>query len=326
MKNITEKKRPRLKNPILVTAWPGMGDVALKAALYLKNKLQAVEFAEMAAGDYFHPSGVWIDDSLIHIPQQPVGKFYYYKNPQEGTDVIIFISDAQPFIEKSYAYAQEIIDFALSFKVKMVYTFAAMPLPIEHTQAPGVHVAATDKKMFEIFANMDVKLMLTGQISGLNGLILGVAKEKGLEGVCLLGEIPLYTVQIENPMASMAVLSVLSQALHIPLDLVELQKHADQINQEIEHLIDYLKNPQEQEEEEERPIDEKEIDIFKKGLSETPSLPDSAKQRIDELFKEAKRDLSRAIELKKELDNWNVYEQFEDSFLDLFKKPPKKQH
>lgn len=324
MKNIITKKKPRLKNPILVAAWPGMGDVALKAALYLKDKLQAVEFAEMAAGDYFHPSGVWIDNSVIHPPQQPIGKFYFYKNQKEGPDVVIFISDTQPFIEKGYAYAQEIVEFAVSLKVKMVYTFAAMPLPIEHTQVPGVHVAATKKDIFEIFANMDVKLMLTGQISGLNGLILGVAKEKGLEGVCLLGEIPLYTIQIENPMASMAALSVLAQALHIPLDLSDLQKRADQINQEIEHLIDYLKNPQEQEEE--KPIDEKEIDILKKGLSESASLPDSAKQRIAELFKQAKRDLSRAIELKKELDNWNVYEQYEDSFLDLFKKPPKKQN
>ena len=41
MKTIKIKKRPRLKSPILVAAWPGMGDVALKAAIYLKDKLAA---------------------------------------------------------------------------------------------------------------------------------------------------------------------------------------------------------------------------------------------------------------------------------------------
>lgn len=321
MKSITVKKRPRLKNPVLVAAWPGMGDVASKAAVYLKDKLAAQEFAEMAASDYFHPSGVWIDDSLIDVPQYPVGKFYYYKNPGDGSDVIIFISDAQPFIEKGYTYATEIIDFAVTLKVKSVYTFAAMPLPIEHTQMPEVHAVATGKALLENLTKMNLKTMPTGQISGLNGLILGVAKEKGLEGVCLLGEIPLYTIQIENPLASMAVLGILSRMLNISVDLSELKKHADQINQEIEHLIEYLKNPPE---EEEKPIDQQEIDIIKKSLADAPGLPDSARQRIDELFKQAKRDLSKAIELKRELDNWNVYEKYEDSFLDLFKKPPKK--
>ena len=322
MKFITVKKKPRLKNPVLVAAWPGMGDVALKAALYLKDKWGAIEFAEMAAGDYFHPSGVWIDDSLMYIPKQPVGKFYYYKNQKNASDVVIFISDAQPYIEKGYAYAQEIIEFALSLKIKMIYTFAAMPLPMEHTQVPQVHVAATRKDICDFFAKMNTKVMVTGQISGLNGLILGVAKEKGIDGACLLGEIPLYTIQIENPMASMAVLSTLAKALHLTVDFSDLEKHVLQLNQEIEHLIEYLKSPPE----EEKPIDEKEIDIIKKGLADAAGLPDSVRNRIDELFKSAKKDLSKAIELKKELDNWNIYEQYEDSFLDLFKKPPKKQN
>jgi proteasome assembly chaperone (PAC2) family protein len=322
MKNIIVNKRPRLKNPILVAAWPGMGDVALKAALYLKDKLSCVEFASMSAEEYFHPSGVWIDNSLVHIPEQTVGKFYFYKNSASGPDIVIFLSDAQPFIEKGHSYAKEIVDFALSLKIKMIYTFAAMPLPMEHTQMPQVHVAATSKELCDSFSKKNLKLMVTGQISGLNGLILGVAKEKGIDGVCLLGEIPIYTIQIENPLASMAVLSVLTQTLGLTCDLSDLRKHAEEINQEIEHLIEYLKNPPE----EERPIDETEVDLFKKGLADAPSLPDSARSRIDELFILAKKDLSKAMELKKELDKWNIYEKYEDHFLDLFKKPPKKQN
>lgn len=321
-KIIRVTKRPRLKDPVLVAAWPGMGDVAIKAALYLKEKLAAEEFAEMGAGDFFHPSGIWIDNGAIAIPQRPSGKFYFAKNKTGSRDVVIFISDSQPFIEKGYDYAHRIIDFAKSLKIKMVYTFAAMPLPIEHTQLPQVHAAATKKEILEELERLNLKMMLAGQISGLNGLILGVAKENGLDGACLLGEIPLYTIQIENPLASKAVLSVLSQLLGLSLDLVELQSHADQINQEIEHLIEYLKNPTE----EEKPIDQKEIDIFRKGLADSQGLPDSARLRIDDLFRKAKKDLSKALELKRELDHWGVYEKYEDSFLDLFKKPRKKEN
>lgn len=306
----------------MIAAWPGMGDVALKAALYLKDKLGAVEFAEMSYEGYFHPSGVWIDNSVISVPQHPTGRFYFYKNTAGSRDIIIFISDAQPFIDKGYEYAKEIVDFAASFKVKIVYTFAAMPLPIEHTQEPKVYAAATRKEMLDMFSKMNLQPMPTGQISGLNGLVLGVAKDHGIEGVCLLGEIPLYTIQIENPLASIAVLSVTAKILGISIDLDDLKKYADQVNREIEQLIEYLKNPPE--EQEEKPIDQNEIDIFKKGLADLSSLPDSAKKRIEELLRLAKKDLSQAIELKRELDKWNIYEQYEDSFLDLFKKPPKK--
>ena len=323
MKSIQTKKKIRLKNPVLVAAWPGMGDVALKAAAYLKDKLKATEFATMSPNDYFHPTGVWVEGGLIETPQPSVGHFYFYRHPSSGQDLVLFISDAQPFVEKGHAYAQEIIDFAKTLRVKEVYTFAAMPLPMEHTQPSEVHVVVTKKELLAPLEALGVKTMATGQISGLNGLILGVAKSSGLDGACLLGEIPLYTVQIENPLASLAVLDILTRYLKIELDLADLRRHAEEMNREIEHLIDYLKNPPEAETDE-QPIDQKEIDIIKKTLADAAGLPDSAKHRIDELFRLAKKDLARALELKKELDKWSVYDKYEDSFLDLFKKRPKK--
>jgi len=212
------------------------------------------------------------------------------------------------------------IGFAVALGVKTLYTFAAMPLPIEHTQRPHVRAVATSKKLLDDLAARRIKVMPTGQISGLNGLVLGAAKARGLNGVCLLGEIPLYTVQIENPLASMAVLEKISSLLGMKVDLGGLQKHAARMNQEIEHLIDYLKNPPEAE----TPIDHEEVEDIKKRLADASRLPESARKYIDKLFVQARRDLSRAMDLKKELDKWNVYDRYEDRFLDLFKKSSKK--
>ena len=41
--------------------------------------------------------------------------------------------------------------------------------------------------------------------------------------------------------------------------------------------------------------------------------------KIEKLFNAAKADLSQAGELKKELDRWNIYKDYEDRFLDLFR-------
>jgi len=42
--------------------------------------------------------------------------------------------------------------------------------------------------------------------------------------------------------------------------------------------------------------------------------------RLDKLFDEAGGDRKKAFELKQELDRLKVFKEFEDRFLDLFKK------
>jgi hypothetical protein len=44
------------------------------------------------------------------------------------------------------------------------------------------------------------------------------------------------------------------------------------------------------------------------------------KDRIEKIFEQATTDIAKAHELKAELDKWNVYKEYEDRFLDLFKK------
>jgi hypothetical protein len=74
------------------------------------------------------------------------------------------------------------------------------------------------------------------RIAGLNGLILGMAKERGMEGVCLLGEVPSYATQIANPKASLSVLGILSKMLGITLDLAELGHLAEQVDEEMDRI------------------------------------------------------------------------------------------
>jgi Uncharacterized protein (ATP-grasp superfamily) len=121
----------------------------------------------------------------------------------------------------------------------MIYTFAAMPLPIDHLRKPQVWVAASAKQIIEQFRKFNCQPLTSGTISGLNGLFLGLAKEYKFSGACLLGEIPLYTIQIENPKASLAVLEVLLQAIGINIDLNDLKIAEKIMEEEIESLIDY---------------------------------------------------------------------------------------
>jgi len=315
MEEIKIYKKPRLKNPYLIVAWPGMGEVAFKAVAYLIDKLKAEEVAEIPSKEFFYLTESVIQKGIISLPAPAYSKLYYWKDKSGKNDLLMFLSDAQPDLSKAEDYCMRLISLAKSFKAKIVVSFAAMPQAIDHSQQPNVWLTATSQEMINKLNKYNVQLLTEGQISGLNGLFLGIAKREGLEGFCLLGEIPLYTIQIENPRASYAVLEVLSKILNIQIDFSNLIEQAHAIETQINSLLDHLKlgpTP--------GPIGEEEIEKIKKSLSLLTKLPLSVKEKIEKLFALAKTDISKANELKAELDQWNVYKEYEDRFLDLFKK------
>jgi len=319
-RTITVLRRPRLRNPIFIAAWPGMGNVALKAALFLREKLNAEEFAVFHPEEFFQPSGIDIEHQIITTTKLPEGKFYFYKNSHNKHDLIIFICESQPIFEKSYDYAKTIINFIQPFNVAMSFTFAALPSSIEHTKEPVVWACATHSVLLEELKKNKIKIMESGQISGLNGLLLGAAKEAGIAGICLLGEIPFYTIQIENPLASLAVVRCLNHFINVRIDVSELEGHANILKDEIEKLIEFLKDP----ESHQRPIGHEEIEKIKDSLNAFTKTPGSVRKKIEELFQAAKKDITRANALKDELDHWGIYKEYEDQFLDLFKRSSKK--
>jgi uncharacterized protein (TIGR00162 family) len=231
---------PKLKDPYLFAAWSGMGNVALGAAEYLRDKLGAEQFGEIKLTECFGFSGVSVkDDGTVESPTlttSPRNEFYCWKKRGSAHDVIIFMGEAQPS-GMEYELAHKVIEVAEKFKVKRIYTAAAFALPIQVSQESKVHCVATNVELIGDLKRFDLRLMTDGSISGLNGFILGIAKKKGIEGVCLLGEMPNYLTHIEYPKASHAVLSILTKMLNINIDLGELLAVAKYQEEEIKRYI-----------------------------------------------------------------------------------------
>ena len=213
--------RPVLKSPNMLAVWPGIGNVASIVANYLKRKLNFKELGELEASYFFDPIGVTVKGNVVEAPQFPQSKFYYLKNKGDNSDIILFIGDDQP-ASKAYELANCVLDVGQRFKAKRVYTCAAALTRIHHTESPRVWGVATSQPVTEDLIKYD--LVRTGnlQIAGLNGLLLGVAKERDIEGICLLGEVPFYATRMQNPIAALAVLKVLIKVLNIEIDLAEL--------------------------------------------------------------------------------------------------------
>lgn len=304
------------KNPLLVAAWPGMGNVAYSAAVYLKESLDVQKVAEIEPSDIFYQTGVQINDGAVTIPELPKSEFFYYKNPDSPNDLIIFLGESQPVMEKEYELAWRVVETARYFGVKEIITFAATPVNINHHQEPGVWGVSTDPMMIKKLPIYGIKVMNGGHIGGLNGLLLGVGKEKGIKGSCFLGEIPFYTVKIENPRSSLAVLRVFIRYTGISFELDGLLQMVKFVEEEIDRISKTTKK---------NLFGEKSAEI-QNGDEDHPGkgfggkVPKEVRDRIEYMFAAASEDISRAGELKEELDRWGLFPEYEDRFLDLFGK------
>ncbi|MDY6917780.1 MAG: PAC2 family protein [Chloroflexota bacterium] len=223
----------------MIAAWPGMGGVAIVAAKYLVERVDAQEFASIEPDQFFDLGGVLVEDSVVQDIGIPEGKFYCLEDNGEN-DLIGFMSEAQPHI-KGYGMANLVLDVAQRYKVRRLFTFAAAPTHIHHTATPQVLAAATSPRLVQELGKYDVKLLREGSVSGLNGLLLGVAKKRGMDGICLLGEIPIYTTQVANPRSSKAVLDVFCRMTGLEVDLTEIESWAEETDREVEQKMAHLK-------------------------------------------------------------------------------------
>ena len=153
-----------------------------------------------------------------------------------------------------------------------------------------------------------------GHIGGLNGVLLGAAAESGLRGTCLLGEMPHIFSQLPFPQASQAILEVFVIIAGIELDFTELKEQVNVMEQQLGELLAQVEKsygPQSGAEEEEG---------YRSESAEEQEAKPVDQKRIEELFQRAVNDRSKAFELKQELDRLGVFKDYEDRFLDLFKK------
>lgn len=309
-------ERPKLNQPCLVAAWPGMGNVAMGAVSYLKGQLDAKLIAEVAPGDFFAPTGAVVIKQVVRAPELPTNQFYCYRAPEAKRDILFFIGSAQPIPHKEYKFAVEILKIASDFGVKSVYTTAAAPSDMHFRDTPRVFAVPNQSDLLVKMTAHSVHFMGDGNIAGLNGLLISVAREMGMKGICLLGEIPFFTAQVEFPRASLMVLNVLTKLLGVEIDMVDLELYASRKEKEIEPLAAML--TKDKPEEESPQIGDRVVP------EQEEKVPRSVRLKIEKLFQKAEfdRTYKSKMRLKEELDKWELFDEYLDRFLDLFKKSP----
>ena len=305
MGNVKISRRIGIKEPTMVAAWPGMGNVALRGIDYLRKKLEAALFAEVDMSRIWTPEMVTVKEGLAMLPKAPKNFFYYTRHPP----LIIFEGENQFSGRAGRNLAEEVLDLAQEFKVRRIYTAAAFPLPQSYREPSIVYGVANAHFLRNSLHKQGVKIMEGGQISGLNGLLLGYAEQRGIEACCLLATMPHYAVNLPNPKASKAVIEVLQRALSARINMKMLNDSITRTEKKMARIEERIKDV--------FPLIEEDIEI---PNLETEKIPNYVMERIEKLFVETRINRKKARFLKDELDRWDLYKLYEDRFLDLFEE------
>lgn len=232
-----------LNNPVLVAAWPGIGNVGLLAVEALRDQLKAEKIGELGSGRYFFPARVEFRGPVLDELAVPYCDFYYH--PADKQDILFFTCSAQPETsQQCWAMAGAVLDAAVDLHCRRVYTAAAGVCAIHHEDQPKVHIVATgDAVVRELLAYPNTtggmgEAYGHGVLQGLNGLLVGLARRRGLEGACLLGEVPDYLAggPFPLPRTAQSIFRLFRQVLglgDLPFGLEELARQADGVISEI---------------------------------------------------------------------------------------------
>src|SRR5579883_3310148 len=104
-------EQSKLHDPWLVAIWPGMGNVAFNAGIYLLAKLAMTELAEVQTDAGFDVDHVEVKDGIIQPGRRPRNRLFVWKDPHEKHDLVVFLGEAQPSIGK-YSFCRQLIDYA----------------------------------------------------------------------------------------------------------------------------------------------------------------------------------------------------------------------
>ncbi len=284
---------PSLRQPVMFASWPGIGNVGVLAVDTLRQQLEAEELGQIEPWDFFYPNRVTIRGGVLDELEFPSSRFYLARLPQR--DVLLFVGEEQPsdggqgYAEGARAYrmANLVVDVARRFGCRRIYTSGAAVALTHHSLRPRVWAVASSRSLLAELKRYPGTVLMSevegrgniGSITGLNGLLIGVARQHDLEGICLMGEVPDYLsrVPFPYPRAARSVVEVFAAILGISPDLSALDEMARQMETVIANV--YQQFPAEVRER----IDQRQQEARAGGITEEDKK--WIQEHIDELFK-----------------------------------------
>ncbi len=216
---IKKKKKPNLKNPILVEGLPGIGNVAKISVDFIAKELKAEEYCTIYSDDL--PHSVFVsEESLVTLPNL---KVYFIKNKKR--DIVLLIGDTQASSEPgTYRISEAILKVSRDLGVKEIITLGG----IGHRKVPKIvklHTVATSKKTLSKIGKRGVCTdpSCVSVVIGAAGVLLGLAQQNGFEGFSLLVDTYAHPAYL-GVKGARKIVKFLSEYLGFKIDLKKMKE------------------------------------------------------------------------------------------------------
>lgn len=179
---IVDVEEPEITKPIVIAAMQDMGNVASIAVDLINKSLKTRLFRYISA-----PYPDYVMDKGGTIDYQRQNWEYRYAD-----GMIIFGGGiGQPQTNKElYELCDDVISTAKKYSAQFIYTLGAFHTARQTGKNPETLFTTTSPELTEQVSKIGVKPTPgSSLITGFNGLILGFAKDNGIQGIGLYGEI-----------------------------------------------------------------------------------------------------------------------------------------
>ena len=199
----------------LISSLPDMGKVGGLVTQHLKKALNASEATKIILHDK-----PWVNQKE-GIIEYPIDEYQILVN--ENKKIVIFSGDSQPqesstVIELANKVLKTVQEFG---KIKLVIS-AGGYLPNDQETTENIFGVATNQKSFDLLKSNGIGPLNkeVNSITWFNGLILGQAKDNGIDGIGLFGKIE----DPETPQykAASNIVKKIANILNIEIDTKEL--------------------------------------------------------------------------------------------------------
>lgn len=218
--------KPKLKTPILVEGFPGLGLVGTISASYLVEKLK-MEPLGYITGDAFPPLAA----VHAHRPLYPARMYYSDKH-----DLIVFVSEFVIPIGAVNELSEKIYEFAKKNKVIKIISLGG--ITIKGEQDTVYSIASLPALSDELAKMKGVELIKEGATTGVTGVLLARGAVENYPVVSLLAE---SQEGYMDPKAAAMVLETLSTMLKISIDTTALEHEAGKIDNRVKEMMNKAK-------------------------------------------------------------------------------------
>ena len=220
-------EEPTVQKPIVIAAMQDMGNVGSIVVNFINKSLGTKKFrtAKTPFPTYVVDNGGYID-----LPNE-VWEYRYTE------DIIVFGGGTgQPQENQELnSLCQDVIDVSKKYSAKFIYTLGGFHTNRVLDKNPNTLVTTTSRDLTKHIEGLGVQTTpQRSLITGFNGLILGFAKQNGIQGIGMYGE--LNHPEIPQYRAAISIIKTIEKLTFRKLgDISRLEMMAQEIEKEFEN-------------------------------------------------------------------------------------------